>query len=269
MVQGKNYTLWPWPWKSIGFLTLLRTKYVPSLAKIHWKMLILECSQGCYRVNIRPCDLDLWPWKSIGFQIFLRAKYVPSLVKIHWKMLILECSQGCYVVKIWPGDLDIWPWKSIGKYVPNLVKIHWKMLILECSQGCYRVKIRPFDLDLWPWKSIGFQILLRTKYVPSLVKIHRRMLILECSQGCYGRTDGRVTISLRNFVGEGIITENQWKQLKPSTSSFKKVIFYLFWLCPAIFWISFSQKNSWNQLNNWQKSSLYTLHSVTIIKIDL
>jgi len=35
------------------------------------------------------------------------------------------------------------------------------------------------------------------------------MLNLECSQGCYGRTDGRtddiVSISLRNFVGEGII----------------------------------------------------------------
>jgi hypothetical protein len=46
------------------------------------------------------------------------------------------------------------------------------------------------------------------------------MLILECTQGCDGRTDGRkdgrkdgrtegwtdgsVTISLRNFVGEGI-----------------------------------------------------------------
>jgi hypothetical protein len=27
------------------------------------------------------------------------------------------------------------------------------------------------------------------------------MLILECSQGCYGRTDGSITISLRNFVG--------------------------------------------------------------------
>jgi hypothetical protein len=45
-----------------------------------------------------------------------------------------------------------------------------------------------------------------------LVKIHWRVLILECSQGCYGRTEGRkdgqtdgsVTISLRNFVGEGI-----------------------------------------------------------------
>ena len=102
-----------------------------------------------------------WPWKSIGFQTLLRTKYIPSLVKIHWRMLILECSQGCYVVKIWPGDL-------------------------------------------WPWKSIGFQILLRTEYVPSLVKIHWRMLILECSQGCYGRTDSSVTISICNFVGEGI-----------------------------------------------------------------
>ena len=54
--------IWPgdldlWPWKSIGFQILLRTKYVPSLVKIQWKMLILECSQGCYRVKIRPCDL--------------------------------------------------------------------------------------------------------------------------------------------------------------------------------------------------------------------
>jgi hypothetical protein len=119
--------LWLWPWKSIGFQTLLRTKYVPSLVKIHWKMLILECSQGCYAVKIWPGDLDLWPWKSIGFQILLRTKYVPSLVKIHWRMLILECSQGCYEVNIWPGDLDLWPWKSIGfqillrtKYVPSL-----------------------------------------------------------------------------------------------------------------------------------------------------
>jgi hypothetical protein len=111
---------------------------------------------------------DLWPWKSIGFQTLLRTKYVPGLVKIHWRIVILECSQGCYVVKIWPGDLD-----------------------------------------LWPWKSIEFQILLRTQCVPSLVKIRGRMLILECSQECYGRTEGRtdgsVTISLRNFVGEGII----------------------------------------------------------------
>jgi hypothetical protein len=114
---------------------------------------------------------DLWPWKSIGFQTLIRTKYVPSLDKIHWRMLILECSLGCYAVKIWPGDPD-----------------------------------------LWPWKSIGFQILLRTKYVPSLVKIHWRMLIQECSQGCDGQTDGRtegrmdgsITISLRNFVGEGI-----------------------------------------------------------------
>ena len=144
--------------------------YVPSLVKIHWRMLILECSQGRYTVKIWPGDIDLWPWKSIGFQTLLRSKYVPSLVKIHWRMLILECSQGRYTVKIWPGDIDLWPWKSIGfqtllrsKYVPSLVKIHWRMLILECSQGCYVEKIWP--LDLWPWKSIGFQTLLRTMHV--------------------------------------------------------------------------------------------------------
>jgi hypothetical protein len=50
-----------WPWKSIGFQILLRTKYVPSLVKIHWRMLILECSQGYYEVNIWPGDLDFWP----------------------------------------------------------------------------------------------------------------------------------------------------------------------------------------------------------------
>jgi hypothetical protein len=47
-----------WPWKSIRFQILLRSKYVPSLVKIHWRMLILECSQGCYAVKIWPCDID-------------------------------------------------------------------------------------------------------------------------------------------------------------------------------------------------------------------
>ena len=125
---------------------LIRTKCVPCVVKIHWRMLILQCSQGCYALKI--WHLDFWPWKSTGIQTLLWTKYVPSLVKIHWRMLILECSQGCYAVT----NLTQWPWKSIGfqiflrtKYVPSLVKIHWKMLILECSQGCYRVKIR-----LWP-----------------------------------------------------------------------------------------------------------------------
>jgi 20S proteasome subunit beta 3 len=45
--------------KSIGFQIILRTKYVPNLVKIHRRMLILECSQGCYAVKISPSDLDL------------------------------------------------------------------------------------------------------------------------------------------------------------------------------------------------------------------
>jgi hypothetical protein len=40
------------------------------------------------------------------------------------------------------------------------------------------------------------------------------MLILECSQGCYGRTDGSVSISLRNFFGEGIIKQEEFEETK-------------------------------------------------------
>jgi hypothetical protein len=47
------------PWKSIGFQILLRTKYVPSLVKIHWRILILECSQGLWRTDGRK-DGTLW-----------------------------------------------------------------------------------------------------------------------------------------------------------------------------------------------------------------
>jgi hypothetical protein len=138
-----------------------KAKYVPSLVKIHWRILILECSQGCYAVIIWPGNLDLWPWKSIGFQILLRTKYVPSLVKIHWRMLILVfttmlCSKNLTMTL----TFDLWPWKWIGfqtllrtKYVPSLVKIHWRILILECSQGCYAVIIWPGNLDLWPWNQ--------------------------------------------------------------------------------------------------------------------
>ena len=164
--------IWPgdlylWPWKSIVFQILLRSKYVPSLVKIHLKMSILECSQGCYAVKIWPGEIDLWPWKSIGFQIVC-TKFGQNPLKDLDSRVFTRMLCGKNLTR-WP-----WPWKSIGfqtlvrtKYVPSLVKINWRMLILECSQGCYVVKIWP--LDLWPWKSIGFQTLLRTMYVPSLV----------------------------------------------------------------------------------------------------
>ena len=86
--------------------------------------------------------------------------------------------------------------------------------------------------DLWPWKSIGFPTLIRTNDIPSLVKIHWRMLILECPQRCYGRTDGSVNISLRNFVGEGIISH--YPSIKYSKSIFDCDFFlliYFFMFC--------------------------------------
>jgi hypothetical protein len=81
-----------WPWKSIEFQTLLRTKYVPSLVKIYWKMLILECWQGCYAVNIWPSDLDLWPRtlkinrvpESLGYSnATVRPSFRPSVCPSH------------------------------------------------------------------------------------------------------------------------------------------------------------------------------------------
>jgi hypothetical protein len=168
MLHGKKFTQWPSPLT----LKINRVPYSPNdyvCTKFSQNPLKDVDSRVFTRMlhgkNL-PSDLHLWPWKSIGFHILLMTMYVPSVVKIHWRMLILECSQGCYAVKIWCGDLD-----------------------------------------LWPWKSIGFHIILRTKYVPSLVKIHWRMLILVFTRMLRkeGRTDGSVTISLRNFVGEGII----------------------------------------------------------------
>ena len=96
-----------WPWKSIGFQTLLRTTYVPSLVKIHWRILILECSQGCYVVKIWPSDLDLWPWKSIGSQTLVRTKHVQSLVKIHWGMLILVFTKMLCGKNLTPWPLTL------------------------------------------------------------------------------------------------------------------------------------------------------------------
>jgi hypothetical protein len=52
----------------------IRTMYVPSLVKIHWRILILECSQGCYGVKIWPGDLDLWP-------MTLKINRVPDSLK--------------------------------------------------------------------------------------------------------------------------------------------------------------------------------------------
>jgi hypothetical protein len=50
------------------------TKYVSSLVKIHWRMLILECSQRCYAAQIWPGDLDLW-------SMTLKINRVPDYLK--------------------------------------------------------------------------------------------------------------------------------------------------------------------------------------------
>jgi hypothetical protein len=67
-----------WPWKSIEFQILLKTKYVPSLVKIHWRLLILECSQRCYAGNIWPGDLT-----KLRRDIVMLPSVLPSIRPSH------------------------------------------------------------------------------------------------------------------------------------------------------------------------------------------
>jgi hypothetical protein len=165
-----------WLWKSIGFQILLRTEYVPSLVKIHWRMLILECSQGCHMVKIWPCDLDLWPWKSIGFQILLKTKYVPSLVKIHWRMLILECSQGCY------GRTDGWMDGRTDGWTDG--QTWWNQYTpLQLCCGGYKKKIWPSQKNI----IIDQKKLYHSWGSQSDSNLIRSLWVCTAKRGCRGR----------------------------------------------------------------------------------
>jgi hypothetical protein len=93
-----------WPWKSIGFQILLRTKYVPSLVKIHWRMLILECSQGCYGRTEGPLNyLKIWLrvfwWRSLQKHVVPNIRY-------------LRCNKGHQ--QVWMFQI------SFNRFIPDL-----------------------------------------------------------------------------------------------------------------------------------------------------
>ena len=131
--------------------------YIPSLVKILWRMLILECSQGCYAVNIWPCDIDLWPMTlkinrvPDSPQDYVCTKFGQNPLKdldsrVFTRML---CGKKFTVTLTFDLENQYGSRLVRTKYVPSLVKIHWRMLILECSQGWYAVKYLPSDLDCW------------------------------------------------------------------------------------------------------------------------
>jgi hypothetical protein len=108
-----------WPWNSIGFQMLLRSKHVPSLVKIHWRMLILECSQGCYAVKILPGDIDLWP-------MTLKINRVPDSPKDHvctkfGQNPLKDVDSRLFTRLICGKNLTQWPWPLTLKFnrVPN------------------------------------------------------------------------------------------------------------------------------------------------------
>jgi hypothetical protein len=169
MLRGKNLSWWHWPLtlKIKGFPTLLRTMYVPSLVKIHWRMLILECSQGCCAVKNWPRDLDLWAMtlkikranlirksnKKNQTNTKLKLTIISELIDWYWQLIIPSSTKLrrdiVTLLSVRPSVrhvlVNTLGSTSFNGFLPNL----WRMLILECSQGCYAVKIWPGDLELW------------------------------------------------------------------------------------------------------------------------
>ena len=96
-----------WPWKSIGFLVLLRSKYVPSLVKIHWRMLILVFTRMLCGKNLTPWPLNLKinkvsdspkdhvftkfgqnPLKDVDSRVFTRMLRGKNLTRWHWPLTL-------------------------------------------------------------------------------------------------------------------------------------------------------------------------------------
>jgi hypothetical protein len=108
MLCSKNLTLWPW--KSIGFQILLRTKYVPSFVKIHWRMLILEWSQGCYGRTVAL----LYPFAT---SLARRGdnKIIRSVIKFNWINWRRTSSNfWLHYMKIYPSEYKTG--KKVNRY---------------------------------------------------------------------------------------------------------------------------------------------------------
>ena len=105
MLCGKNLNLDLWPWKSIGFQALLRTKYVPSLVKIHWRMLILVFTR-----MLRSKNLTRWHWP-----LTLKINRVPDSPKDYvctkfGQNPLKDVDSRVFTRMLCGKNLTQWPW---------------------------------------------------------------------------------------------------------------------------------------------------------------
>jgi hypothetical protein len=105
------------------YRTLLRAKYVPSLVKIHLRMLILVftsmlCGKNLTLVTLkinrvpdsRPADVANIDTSVTLIRVFKNVVWKSQIASGKCSMESWStCSQGCYTVKNVPSDLDLWP----------------------------------------------------------------------------------------------------------------------------------------------------------------
>jgi hypothetical protein len=117
--QGKNYTLWPW--KSLGGPD--SPKYLPSLVKIHWRMLIVKCSQGWHAVK----NLTWWPWP-----LTLKINRVPDSLIWSYSRSYPKLTQ--LIVK---DDRKYWyRTKKIKQLSLIIILLNIAKLVMSCRKYC-------------------------------------------------------------------------------------------------------------------------------------
>ena len=104
-----------WPWKSIWFQILQRTKYIPSLVKIHSRILILVFTRMLCGKNMTPWPLTLKinrvpdslkdyvctelgqnPLNDVDSRVFTRMLCGKNVTRWPWPLTYdIENQQGC------------------------------------------------------------------------------------------------------------------------------------------------------------------------------
>jgi hypothetical protein len=142
-----------WPWKSIRFQILLRTKYVPSLVKIHWRMLILvftrnpvdfqgqrSRSPGQIFTIEHPCEhsrinILQWIFTKLGTYLVLKRIWNPIDFQGHRSKITVIGSNFL------PRNILEWILTKLGTYLV-LMRI-WNPIDTRMLNGK--------KLTRWPW----------------------------------------------------------------------------------------------------------------------
>ena len=135
--------IWPgdidlWPWKSIGFQILVRTKYVPSLVKIHWRILILVfirmlCGKNLtqwtwpltLKINRVPDSRKDYIFFKLPFATLKHLQYFCQLIII-FRLLILTFFLMIVTIPTTFRLFHVLTSEMLGRWLPVFMLLLWQ-----------------------------------------------------------------------------------------------------------------------------------------------